>query len=204
MAPETTRASLLSRLRKDGDEESWREFDRSYHELVLRYARRRGLQTEDAEDVRQAVMVRLAKSLPGFRYDPSVGRFRDYLRRFVHNEVVRLVERNARAAEGAGDALEELAGAREDGGDELWEAEWRAHHLRRAMARAESAFDPETLGVFARILAGESPEAIAAGRGTSVGAVHKAKQRVRDYLSERVAEQVAREEFEERADDAGQ
>lgn len=194
MASDTTRISLLSRVRDLGNDAAWREFDRTYRELILRYARRRGLQIGDAEDVRQAVMLRLMRALPGFRYDPSVGRFRDYLRTVAHHEVVRQFESAARTPRVAIDSLPEPA---LDGHDPDWDDEWRAHHLRLAMAKARASFEPATLEIFERLMAGEEPAAIATARGLGVDAVYKAKQRVRDFLRERVAEQIASEEFQE-------
>ncbi|MCA9253978.1 MAG: sigma-70 family RNA polymerase sigma factor, partial [Phycisphaerales bacterium] len=80
MSPDTTRASLLLRIRDPDDQRAWREFDGAYGELIVRYCRARGLQLVDAEDVRQLVMLNLSRSIPRFEYQPEVGRFRDYLR----------------------------------------------------------------------------------------------------------------------------
>ena len=48
---ELTRASLLSRVRNVSDEGAWREFEALYHDLLVRFCRRRGLQEADASDV---------------------------------------------------------------------------------------------------------------------------------------------------------
>ncbi|WP_419191873.1 RNA polymerase sigma factor [Engelhardtia mirabilis] len=185
-----TRASLLSRVRDCADDLAWSEFDVTYRELIVRYARRRGLQVSDAEDVRQAVMMRLAERLRSFRYDSGQGRFRDYLRRCVRNEVARLYGRRS-----GSDAvpIDELAAGAEDV-DDLWEAEWRAHHLRLAMAKARAAFEESSIATFERLLAGESPEAIATGQATTVDAVYKVRTRLRSFLRERIAEQLSEEE----------
>ena len=63
MSPHTTHPTLLSRVRDHEDHRSWREFDSRYRELILRFCRRRGLQQSDAEDVRQIVMLNLARAL---------------------------------------------------------------------------------------------------------------------------------------------
>ena len=62
-----TRASLLSRLKDGTDQNAWWEFDRAYRDLILSYACRQGLQPADAEDVRQLVMMNLARSMPRLR-----------------------------------------------------------------------------------------------------------------------------------------
>jgi hypothetical protein len=58
---------------------SWSAFDERYRDLILRYCRRNGLQPSDAEDVRQMVMLNLAKQLRSFQYDVKKGRFRHSL-----------------------------------------------------------------------------------------------------------------------------
>src|SRR5262249_50590980 len=86
---EPTRASLLSRLRDPADAVAWSEFDATYRDLILRHCRRRGLQTEDAEDVQQQVMLALARALPAFRYDAARNRFRDHLGQVVNHAIHR-------------------------------------------------------------------------------------------------------------------
>ena len=81
MTPQTTRPSLLARVRDLDDHHAWVEFESRYRDLILGYCRRRGLQRSDAEDVRQMVMLNLAQaSSRNFEYQPQrSGRFRDYI-----------------------------------------------------------------------------------------------------------------------------
>ena len=55
----TTRPSLLRRVRDPENAGAWVEFDRCYGELITRYARSRGLQASDAEDVDKDPIVPL-------------------------------------------------------------------------------------------------------------------------------------------------
>src|SRR5262245_17608345 len=82
---DSTHPSLLERLRDFSDHDAWREFDARYRELILRYCQRRGLQSADAEDIRQMAVMALARCLERFVYRPELGRFRDYLGRIVQN-----------------------------------------------------------------------------------------------------------------------
>ena len=102
MGSDSTRASLLSRVRDPGDAASWREFDARYRDLVLRYCRRSGLQESDAEDVRQGMMMTLARRMRSFEYRPEVGRFRDYLRTCTRRAITKHLSRQNGSAEGAG------------------------------------------------------------------------------------------------------
>lgn len=197
MAPgETTRPTLLARVRDPRDEASWKEFDARYRGLILAYCLRRGLQAADAEDVRQIVMLGLSRSLRGFEYRPDRGRFRDWLGRVVRNAVARY-RAGWRPVEGEAPEPIELAPAEGDELDEAWEREWVHHHFRLAMERSARAFEPATLEVFERLLEGATPADVAAASGLTVDAVYKIRTRVREHLHILVAEQVRAEELAE-------
>jgi RNA polymerase sigma-70 factor (ECF subfamily) len=199
MSGDTTRESLLSRVRDAEDQGAWREFDERYRDLILRYARARGLQEADAEDVRQVVMMGLARSLRSFRYRPELGRFRDYLRRSVRNALVRTVScpRSERQAlwEGEFDALPD----RDDAGrDEIWEREWMHDHYRQALRRARVSLEQQSYEIFLALASGGAVAEVATSFGVSADVVYKTKQRVRERLRELIDEQLRHEEFPER------
>lgn len=195
MDHELTQPSLLSRVRDASDDAAWREFEAKYRELVLRYARARGLQQSDAEDVRQIVMMSLSKRLREFDYQPERGRFRDYLGRVVKNAVARHFARPKPERAGLDSAVMAVTAAPDSGeADALWEREWVSHHYRLAMRTVRDTFDPRSVEVFDRLLAGETVEAIAGSEQMSTQAVHKVKQRIRDRLRELIAAQIAEED----------
>ena len=67
-----TRITLLGRLRRDpGDQEAWGEFVEQYGPKVFAWCRRWGLQEADAQDVTQDVLLKLARKMKDFTYDPS-------------------------------------------------------------------------------------------------------------------------------------
>ncbi len=82
MAPDTTRhtrPSLLLRLRQPDDSAAWVEFVSLYGPVIAEWCRRRNLQASDSEDIIQAVLLRLARRMQTFSYDPVKGTFRAYL-----------------------------------------------------------------------------------------------------------------------------
>lgn len=196
MSRESTQESLLSRVRDVEDDAAWREFDAKYRDLVLRYCRRRGLDPNDGEDVRQLLMMGLARSMRTFAYRPDRGRFRDYLYRGVRNAISRHLScRNDAARPLFPDEAAEVVDPRRSEADQQWEAEWRNHHLRQAMVKAEHVFRGSSLEVFRRLLAGDAAPDVAAAFGMTAEAVYKVKERVRAFLEERVVEQLREEEF---------
>ncbi|MHC4990773.1 MAG: RNA polymerase sigma factor [Planctomycetota bacterium] len=194
MAWQTTQPSLLLRVRDPADYAAWCEFDRRYGELIVRYCHRLGLQSSDAEDVRQIVLMNLSRALRGFEYQPQRGRFRSYLGRVVRNAVTRYrtCPRTARRALQEEDGLDAPAADETDG---QWEQEWMHHHLRHAMQVIRRSHDPRALEIFESLLAGTSVAQVAREHDMTTDAVHKVKQRVRDRLKQLIAAQVAEEEL---------
>jgi RNA polymerase sigma-70 factor (ECF subfamily) len=185
---DSTRATLLLRLRDRTDSLSWQEFHDRYGELLYRYARRRGASAVDAEDVVQDVEMSLLKALDGFEYDVRKGRFRGYLR----VAVVRAMARRANKAGRDGDVVDPhsfdyLAAVKDAEADERWEREWRSHRLRWALRQIAGEFEKVTLDAFkVHVLAGKSVEETAAQLGINKASVYQAKSRVLKRVKERL------------------
>lgn len=189
----STSPSLLIRIRNTADHLAWRQFDARYGDLILRYCRNRGLRHCDAEDVRQTVMLALAKALPGFRYSPERGRFRSYLGQVVHRSILHF-RHKARPHAGLRPLDDSVAVEVAPELEPDWMREWVNHHRRLAMRTVRATFEPRSVEIFDRLLAGESVQHLAATYGMSTGAVHKVKQRIRDRMTELIADQVRDED----------
>lgn len=190
-----TRPSLLKRVRDPADQQAWREFERCYGDLVLRYALARRLQHCDAEDLRQVVFLKLSRYLRGFEYSPQRGRFRDYLGVVTRNAVFEFLARPvSRPAAVEGDVWGAFPDPNSDALDEVWEREWENHHYRLALATVRRTFEPRSVEAFDRLLAGAAAADVAASLGMSLEAVTKARQRVRARLGELIAAQVREED----------
>lgn len=195
MEIQSTNPTLLSRVKDPADHAAWREFDTRYRDLILRYCRRRGVQPSDAEDVRQMVMLNLARGLRNFEYQPEKGRFRDYLGRSVQNAIHRTFRRPRPEVNGLGTSvLGDIAVDGSSGPDDEWEAEWMKHHYRMALETVRSTADPRSVEVFEHLLAGEATAEVAERFAMSTEAVHKVKQRIRDRLKRTIERQVLDEE----------
>lgn len=193
MAVPPTSISLLSRCRDITDQEAWRELDRRYRELLLRFCRRRGLGHMEAEDVVQRVFLGLTRSLPAFVYDRERGRFRDYLFRAVRNSIS-LVIRCPNAGVGTVSLRDDFAEAPAADEVQAWEEEWVAHHYRRALAVIRVNLESHTIAVFERSLAGASIAELQAEFGLSDHAIYKIRHRIRTRLQELIQEQIREED----------
>jgi len=154
-------------------------------------------------------MTSLTTSLRGFKYRPDVGRFRDYLGRVTLNAIhhyctrpkqpAALLSLNAWNALDASGALNALSTEVEEREREKWEQEWMRHHYRLAMRDVRKSFEPKSIEMFGRLLAGSTVQEVARSFATTPDAVEKVKQRIRNRLREKIAAQIEDEEFDETA-----
>lgn len=82
-----TNVSLLLRIKDNADDPTaWREFVQRYGARIYDWCVNRRLQSADAEDVTQNVLVKLARNLNSFEYEQKLT-FRGWLRRVTENAV---------------------------------------------------------------------------------------------------------------------
>lgn len=91
ISPTETRASLILRLRDPEDVAAWDEFVELYTPVVHRVAKGRGLQSADADNLVQEVMLKVSQSLTAWLEREDRGRFRAWLVRIARNEAVDLL-----------------------------------------------------------------------------------------------------------------
>ena len=190
----STHTTLLNRLTAGEDTAAWSEFNDRYGELIRGFARRKGLQPADCDDLLQEVLVSLTKSMPGFRYDPAKGRFRSFLKTVVMRAIYR------RFRQKRGDVrLEDIGQAADPAGDdsateEIWEAEWQQYHLRLAMQTIDVEFGEADRMAFKHYaIAGQAPQETAVLLGLTINQVYKAKSNILKRLSELIDEQIKEE-----------
>ena len=86
----TTKGSLLAAVKK-GDEISWQQFYDMYKPLILLKGGDLRLNQTEKEELVQLVMLSFFNTSQTFCYDKSKGRFRDYLKRIIHNKACDLM-----------------------------------------------------------------------------------------------------------------
>src|SRR5260370_30752383 len=102
-AESRTGSTLLILLRDPADPQAWKAFVQRYTPVVAAWCRRWKLQDADIQDVTQEVLLKLAKHLGRFPYDPAKGRFRDWLLAVARNVWSDIREKRRRAGWGSGD-----------------------------------------------------------------------------------------------------
>jgi len=183
----STSETLLNRVRSPLDQEAWNEFVERYGRRIYGWCRQWGLQEADAEDVTQDVLLRLARKMRGFAYDPSRS-FRGWLRTLTHHAWSDFLEDRKRPGAGSGDGEVTRALEQVEARDDL--ARWLDEEFTRALfeeasARVRLRVQPHTWEAF-RLTAveGKSGAEVAALLGMQVATVFVARSKVQKMLQD--------------------
>jgi RNA polymerase sigma-70 factor (ECF subfamily) len=185
----TTRVTLLARLRQDPtDQAAWDVFVERYGRHIYRWCRRWNLQDADAEDVTQDILMKLARKLRDFAYDPSRS-FRGWLKTLAHHAWRDFVD-GRRTQIPAGDGrvweLMQTLEAREDLVRKLQEA-FDHELLEAAKVRVRLRVAPHTWEAFRlAALEGLPVAEVAATVRMQVAMVYVAKSKVQKMLQEEI------------------
>ena len=187
-----TRISLLSRLRRDpNDQSAWDEFVDRYGPQIHAWCGRWGLQEADALDVTQAVLMKLAVKLRQFAYDPARS-FRGWLKTLTRHAWSDFVADRQRGVTASGDSGTFLALHTVEACDDLekrLEEAFDLELLQLASARVRERVEPQTWEAFQMTaLEGMSGAEAAQRLGMAVATVYKAKSSVQKMLQEEVAQ----------------
>ena len=179
--PETP-VSLLERLRRQPDGESWNRLVALYGPLLKGWLRAYGLQEADADDVAQDVLAVVVREIARFQHGRQ-GAFRAWLRTILVNRLRGFWRSRQAHPQAAGDSdvlklLEQL----EDPGSDL-SRRWDEQHDRQIagqlLALLEPTFTTATWQAFRRqVLDGARAAVVAAELGITVNAALLAKSRV--------------------------
>ena len=182
-----TRYSLLLRV-QGNDRTAWREFSEIYRPMIYRLARRRGWQDADAQDVAQAVLTKISKSIPRYDANPDRARFRTWLITICNNTLIdELRKRRAQAASHSLDTNEPMAEA--EVSEQEITLETRRQIFRWAARHANRAFSATTWKAFwMTTIEAQSVRSVSSQLGISVGAVYTARSRVMQFLKQKVQE----------------
>ncbi|MCK6457245.1 MAG: sigma-70 family RNA polymerase sigma factor [Phycisphaerae bacterium] len=184
---DTTRVSLILRVKDPADQSAWREFDLIYRPMMIRFARARGLSESDADEISQECMAAVHEHIRRFEYDPDRGRFKGWLRTLVNNRIRnRLRDRHEFQADSVA-----FAEVRDDdpGPDALFDQVWQQEHLRHCLATVRGEVDTKTFDAFVAHVIEDAPvDDVCARFGLTANQVYLAKSRMLRRIRERMME----------------
>lgn len=190
-----TRASLIHRLKNWQDEASWQDFFNVYWKLIYGVARKAGLSDSEAQDVVQETLVSVAKHMPTFQYDPSIGSFKAWLLNMTRWRIIgQFRKRSPEAIHRAADSqsgtatVDDVPDLQSPDLDAVWEAEWAGNLLSAAMENLRRQADPQKFQIFDFYVNKEwPPEKVADRFGVSVDLVYQTKHRLTESLRAEVS-----------------
>ena len=185
----TTCPNLLVRLRHDpSNEAAWDEFVEQYGRHIYRWCRQWKLQDADAEDVAQEILLKLARKLRNFAYNPKSS-FRGWLKTVAHHAWRDFADGQRRHRQIAHDHLWELlqsTEAREDLIQRLEDA-FDYELLEAAKVQVRLRVAPHTWEAFRLVAIEGLPVAtVAAKVHMQVAMVYVAKSKVQRMLHEEI------------------
>jgi RNA polymerase sigma factor (sigma-70 family) len=151
-----TRQTLLNRLQDGNDHESWKEFFDTYWQLIYQTGTRAGLSTAEAQDAAQDTLVAVFKQLPGFKYDPVAGSFKNWLLTITRCRIADQFRkrRNNTSLDKAvpdqtnGTTVGERIPDPSANLDAVWDQEWRDNLTHAAIERVKRKVDPAHFQIF--------------------------------------------------------
>jgi len=182
---DTTRASLLIRIKDLRNARAWSEFDAIYRPILHRYATARGLDEVDAEDAVQHGMAALHKHIERFDYDPDKGRFRGWLRTVVNNHVRNLLKKR-REPIGESQHFKSMEN-REESPEAAFDRMWMEEHLKYCLRNVRTEVDENTFVAFQRYVIDEWPvQRVCETMGMDRNQVYKIKWRITQKLQDKM------------------
>jgi RNA polymerase sigma-70 factor (ECF subfamily) len=185
-----TISTFLARVRRNpADQDAWGDFVNRYGPTIYSWCRKRGLQDADAQDVAQTVLVKLARKMRDFAYDPARS-FRAWLKTITQHACCDFLEGRKRPDLGSGSAevgalLDTVEGRRDLA--QLLEEAFDRELLEEATARVRRRVAPRTWDAFRlTALEGLSGAAAAARLRMKAATVYVARSEVQKMLAEEV------------------
>ena len=197
-SPSTSNSLLLRAC--GGDSIAWQRVVQIYGPLVYSWARKTGLQPQDAADVTQDTFLAISTKLAQFRLDRPGATFRGWLRTITRNKAADLVRErfgkpvvrggtvNLKAIEALLDDADSpnVSSSATDSVDD----DKRDKHavMRRIMSILRGSFEKNTWQAFWRVVVDScSPDDVAMELGMSRWSVYKARARVLQRLRDELA-----------------
>jgi RNA polymerase sigma-70 factor, ECF subfamily len=182
-----TSLSLLARLRRSPESESWNRLVGLYAPLIRTWARKYDVQDCDVDDLVQEVLLAVSKDLGKFEHGGQPGAFRAWLKAILVNRLRKFWRARDRRPQARGDSdIDARLAQLDDPASELsqiWNRQHDQYVLRQLLALAEPHFAAKTWKAFCRVaLDGAPPDVVAEEMGISRNAVIIAKCRVLSRL----------------------
>lgn len=178
-----TRATLIQRLQLQNDEPAWEEFVEVYSRYIYGIIRKLGVSPQSAEELNQAILVKLWEKLPNYKFLPEVAKFRTWLFRVIYNSVISH-KRKLNKETVTSEITDEVEVKPEI--NEIMEQEWEKYIANIAWEKVKPMFSGSAIQVFELSIEGKSAESISEQLGLKLNTVYKLRNRFKDKLAKQI------------------
>ena len=187
-----TSLSLLERVSRSADSESWDRLVQLYSPLLTIWLRRFDVQSSDVDDLIQEVLTVMVRELPGFQHNQRTGAFRRWMRTILGNRVKQYwrSRKYRPEAKGGSSFVEQLARLDDDRSDIslIWDQQHDSFVMNRLLEIVRPRFESQTWEAFQRqVVDGQRADKVAAELDLSIGSVYMAKSRILNALRREAA-----------------
>jgi RNA polymerase sigma factor (sigma-70 family) len=175
-----TTTQLLENLKNSDDSTGWNCFRDYFYPVIVRFAKRMGLNPDDAEDAAQETFIAFLKAYRTDKYQRQQGKLSHWVMGVARN----VIRNHYRKQPKISPTANPNAPLPQDVEDEqavqhTWQTEWRNVLLQRCLIQARKEFDSKTFLAFELYaLEGKPVSQVCAQLNLSANAVYIAKNRV--------------------------
>ncbi|NQZ56658.1 MAG: RNA polymerase sigma factor [Lentisphaeraceae bacterium] len=175
-----TRQTLLMRAKNPDDETAWEEFVGYYKDFLGIVIYKITGHKRFSDDLLQAVLLEIWRSLPNFETDPERAKFRTWMSRLVRNTVFDQLKKEYKQLKIREDIP--IAQISPPELEDIIRREWEIHLSRLAIKNISERFTGKAMQVFELSLAGHSIDDISHQLSISKDSAYTLKNRVKKYL----------------------
>lgn len=178
-----TSITLLDSLGDPENRDGWQKLCSLYQPLILAWLKKYDIQSCDADDLTQEVLMSVCISLSNFEHSGRPGAFRAWLKSILVNRLRNFWRtRDRKPHSPGGSSIEERLLQLEDPAShlsQLWDQQHDLFVMKRLLELTQRYFSDESWEMFVRVaIRGESAETVARERGVSLNSVFIAKSRI--------------------------
>jgi RNA polymerase sigma-70 factor (ECF subfamily) len=177
----TTQIELLLKVSDRADHQAWADFVALYRPAIYRFARQRGFQEADAQDLVQTVLSAVAEKIADWKPDPDRAKFRTWLSRVAQNQTITMFRKRRVDSAKGGSSVIDLLASQPDESDHESEllTEYRREAFRHAARIVRQQVEETSWQAFWMTSVEQVAVADAAQTlGLSAGAVYTARSRI--------------------------
>lgn len=184
----STSKSLLSRI-KQGDEIGWCDFYKTYRPLIILRGRDFRLSETEIDELIQETVIAVFRGREKFKYDPSKGKYRNYLRRVIDHRAIDIIRKRKPEINSPAEGLDLLMDEKQSHIEEKWDTEWQEHIIKLSLDELKDKIESVTYQAFELYaIDGWAPAKVAEFLDISTSSVYVAKNRAVEALRKIISE----------------